>query len=347
MEVTALKMRSLLKNLAQLQYARFKRPELFAVLQHLGWTIRPILDLYEIQGREDYRTAKDAERRLAGLQAQEVHTKPARPEAGRTWIANPRYQETMYGHTVSFDGWRADEAWEVSDPSGRHSFVMTPEEHARVRKRDRIPVDRLVKWLLVLPTSVVDQARAAVKDYEQQRRAKAADTDSGTCGACLRNIKVEDKPTAKLPVMVLHGYRRPGSGHAEGRCLGVGLPPYELSPEATKIVLLGENERVRGIADYVEHLQSPTLTEFDEHAFQFGMKPRIITKAQAGIGWQMLLDDHLRKMQDRLASAEAERNIWQWLVDHWKKRQLPEEGEPVVDWYSEASRAGRSARSRG
>ncbi len=342
MEVTPLKMRSLLKNLAQLQYARFKRPELFAVLQHLGWTIRPTIDVYEIQGREDYRTEKDAQRRLAGLQAQEVHTKPARPEAGRTYIANPRYQETMYGHTVSFDGWRADEAWEVSDPSGRHTFVMTPEEHARVRKRDRIPVDKLVKWLLVLPVSVVDQARAAVKDYEQRRRTQAADTDSGTCGACLRNIKVEDKPGAKLPVMVLHGYRRPGSGRAEGRCLGVSRPPYELSPEATKIVFAGADHQLNAIRLYVEHLQSPTLTEFDEHAFQYGMKPRIITKAQAGIGWQMLLDDHLHKMQGRLASAKAERDIWQWLVDHWKKRPLPEEGAPVVDWYEEARRATRS-----
>jgi hypothetical protein len=339
-EVTPLKMRSLLKNLAQLQYARFKRPELFAVLQHLGWTIRPTIDVYEIQGREDYRTEKDAQRRLAGLQAQEVHTKPARPEAGRTYIANPRYQETMYGHTVSFDGWRADEALEVSDPSGRHSFVMTPEEHARVRKRDRIPVDKLVKWLLVLPTSVVDQARAAVKDYEQQRRAQAADTDSGTCGACLRNIKVEDKPGAKLPVMVLHGYRRPGTGHVHGHCLGVGFPPYELSAEATKLVLENENSRVQGIAA----LQRPGLTVFDENVFAFGMKPRIVTKADAGAAWPMLLEAYLEKVRGKLAEAEAERDIWQWLVDHWKKRPLPVEGEPVVDWYSEASRATRSRR---
>lgn len=333
MEVTPLKMRSLVKNLSQLRYARFKLPELFAVLEHLGWHIRPTVDVHELDGREDYRTEKDARHRLAKLKAQEVRTKPAKPETGRWYIADPKYEETIYGHTVTFGGWEADEAWEVSDPSGHHSFVMVPDPHARVRKRDRIHVDRLSKWLLE-HTNVVRQAEALVEDYERQRRVQLADTNSGTCGVCLRNIKLEDESGGRQ-VMVLHGYKRPGTGHTQGRCMGVGYMPYELSVDATTMVLDSYERSLSAIDKYIESLIAPDLTEFVDDGRS---KATVVTKAQAGATWRMLLDEHIAKQRQLRFNIKHERDIFRWLVNSWRLRPLPVPGQPAINWYDEASR---------
>jgi hypothetical protein len=56
----------------------------------------------------------------------------------------------------------------------------------------------------------------------------------GTCQACLRQQIVKPKARSKDPVLVLHGYRRPGTGETVGRCAGEGHLPFELSCEFTK-----------------------------------------------------------------------------------------------------------------
>lgn len=50
----------------------------------------------------------------------------------------------------------------------------------------------------------------------------------GTCTACQRQIKVRDGR------LVHHGYQRPGHGHIEGDCFGVGYEPHEVSPKLAK-----------------------------------------------------------------------------------------------------------------
>lgn len=57
----------------------------------------------------------------------------------------------------------------------------------------------------------------------------------GTCQACLRDQVVKPKGSRSAdPVLVLHGYRRPGTGETIGRCSGAGHLPFELSCEFTK-----------------------------------------------------------------------------------------------------------------
>lgn len=351
-DFTPLKLRFLLRSLAH-PYGSFKRPELFAVLQRLGWHVRPSVGLQPVEERyegsgastrlrearntEDFRTEKDALRRLEGLKRLQVPRRPKEVEANRAYLIDVRYEPTAYGHTVSYGGWNAVEAWTISDPSGNHSFVLMPERYARVRKRDRIKPDDLIAWIRK-NTDLPARAKEVLDEHEQQRRAVVADTDSGTCGACLRNIKLEEKPGAPLAVMVLHGYRRPGTGRTHGRCIGVGYPPYELSPEATKLVLLGLEQRLATIDAYIEALLAPTLTEFDETAFDFGMGPRIVTKASAGAAWPMLLQQHMQRVRARRDTARRERDVFLWLVQNWKRRPLPVPGERALDWYSEALR---------
>lgn len=327
--MSPLKMKGLLKGLAFSPTFLSKRQELFAVLQHLGWHIEPTIDAEEVAGTEDYRDEATARKRLAKLQSQEVRQPGHEPGLS---IRSAKYGKTMYGHTVSFDGWRVDEAWTVTDPTGRLSFTLRPEEYDRNRKRDRIKPDRLGRWLKE-QTEAQAQAKALLEQNEQQRRATVADTDSGTCGVCLRNIKLEDKNGR--PVMVLHGYRRPGTGHAEGRCTGVGFMPYELAVDATAMALSSYERSLTQIDSYIERLIAPDLTEFVDDSRS---KPTVVTKEKAGAAWRMVLDDHITKQRRLRVTIKHERDVFQWLVDNWRLRPLPVPGQPTISWYDEASR---------
>jgi len=347
--ITPLKMRSLLRNLAH-PYGSFKRQDIFAVLQHLGWHVRPTVGLqpvnlryegtgaawrlHEARGAEDYRTEKDALRRLDFLKTLEVSKRPTDPQPDRAYLMDVRYEETPYGHSVTFGGWNAVEAWSVADPSGSHSFVLMPDRHARIKKRERIKPDDLMKWIRK-DTDLPAQAKKLIDEHDQQRHAVVADTDSGTCGVCLRNLKLEEKRDAPLPVMVFHGYKRPGGGHTKGRCLGVGYPPYELSSEATQLVLDSLEGQVDAVNKYIEGLLSPSLTEFDENAFQYGAKPRIVTKASVPDLWKPLLQQHIERVRSRGFAVRRERDVFLWLVRTWKKQPLPTPGKQTVDWYGE------------
>ena len=59
----------------------------------------------------------------------------------------------------------------------------------------------------------------------------------GTCQACFNQ--------QKLPggMLSLHGYQRPGVGFIQGRCPGVGYPPYEESCELVKTFRVDLKER--------------------------------------------------------------------------------------------------------
>jgi len=332
--MSPLKMKGLLKGLAFSPTFFSKRQELFAALQHLGWHIKPTIDAEEINGIEDYRDEATARKRLAKLQAQAVH-KPGQ-EPG-VFIRSAQYSKTIHGYTIAFDGWRVDETWAVTDPAAHLSFTLRPEIHDRNRKRDRIKPQRLGQWLKA-HTSVQAQAKELLEQHEQQRRSEIADTDSGTCGVCLRNIKLEDGDGR--PVMVLHGYKRPGTGQTHGRCMGVGTLPYELSAEATEMVLKRYERSLEQLDQYIESLIAPGLTEFVDDSRS---TPRVVTKEQAGAAWRLLLDDHIAKQRTKRFNIKYERDIFHWLVHNWRLRPLPVPGQQTLSWYDEAARHVRQS----
>lgn len=64
---------------------------------------------------------------------------------------------------------------------------------------------------------------------EVQTKAER-DEKCGTCPVCFGDYVVY----GKSPLMVHHGYERPGIGYIVGDCHGVNFPPFEVSCEGTK-----------------------------------------------------------------------------------------------------------------
>lgn len=77
----------------------------------------------------------------------------------------------------------------------------------------------------------------------------------GICQACLGEFHVHNRK------MVLHGYKRPGTGYIEGDCVGVGHPPYELSCELQKALVTGHRKRIADLQKDIAKLSSPTFAE--------------------------------------------------------------------------------------
>jgi hypothetical protein len=80
---------------------------------------------------------------------------------------------------------------------------------------------------------------------------------SGTCQACF------GLQALRKSAIVLHGYRRPGTGFTEGRCQGADELPYELSCDLSKRWLERVTERRAFWASEIDKLNAPDLQSFE------------------------------------------------------------------------------------
>ena len=91
----------------------------------------------------------------------------------------------------------------------------------------------------------------------------------GHCQIC----EAEHKLTVEneRPLLVLHGYKRPGWGHTVGRCFGAGQLPYELSRDRLIEYLARLNERASELPSAIDRskqdLESLKPKYEDEYEF--------------------------------------------------------------------------------
>lgn len=133
----------------------------------------------------------------------------------------------------------------VIHPDGQE-FEIRGRDERRVNAVDALALTYYTTWREETPQE--EQRRAALVSLRTRARElaglEAPPPDDGrpvvprnaltdfsirTCPVCFRDIKVGNDYR-----MVLHGYQRPGTGQVHGSCPGVGEPPFERSPDATR-----------------------------------------------------------------------------------------------------------------
>lgn len=90
----------------------------------------------------------------------------------------------------------------------------------------------------------------AETERKKQEREERARVGKATCPCCFRPFMLlprAKKGDRSMPGIVLHGYRRPGTGYLKGECFGNGWPPFELSPEGTKEYLIQLNSFLKDL----------------------------------------------------------------------------------------------------
>ncbi len=361
------KMRAMLMKLRKGADASVSLPQLLKVLTLLGgWRVEEIVGLVPLHyekseghglmkyglWRNDEIGARSVYDTLKKLQVDRL---PSNPKLGQVFVTelDPfRMQDQGYrkAYGAQYKLWVASPGYRVTDPQGR-VFEVLPNRHdvnsgKSLGEQDQgLPVvdaKHLKKRLVtydILPwlkkeTPYLDQINDLLGTEAHQPAAPRTRENTGTCGACFHNYKLEHGGGAKLPRIVLHGYKRPGWGHVVGRCSGEDLPPYELSPEATKAELGQLRAMYKSTAEYLARVKAGAITEFSPF---FGSPVVRKSELPASV-WDLELRNHEKRLTNELNELEDTMRVYEWLVKHWEKRPLPDPGVPEFNWLGHAAR---------
>lgn len=338
---------------------------LFKVLGLLGgWRVEEIVGLIPVHYDDhDHRLSVEDNEAAARasydrIKSFEVASLPASPKLGHPYVMDLKpfqskpynYNKSSIEHGAAYKLWIGAPGYRVTDPQGK-IFEVLPARHditrgASIRDMEQglpaIDIKSLKKSLRtydVLPwlkkdTSYLDQINELLGLESHEKAAPRTRDNTGTCAVCFRNIKLVQK--SGPPTMALHGYNRPGHGYVVGKCWGGAHHPYELSCDATKIILKYAEEVVTTRKKYLQSLSSPNLTEFNKHHW-WGSSPQMLKKDEADkltlTYWTHMLKDHVEETERHVRKAERERDIYKWLIDNWKVRDLPKENDKQIDWF--------------
>lgn len=230
------------------------------------------------------------------------------------------------GFRIFFDSFTA--AIGVKIELGGKSAELLPSEYSIQEARDyvhqgprkeSVRASEVVGWL-AKNTDWVARANAFL-NMEEHVPAEARTRDrTGSCPVCFQNVKLASEK------IVLHGYKRPGHGTVQGKCIGVGFPPFELSVKGTKEFLDEYLEPgLRSLKESRKALDAEDLTT---------VKPYNREYTRNDPEWDMMLRRAKEDLDARVKSAERERDAYERLVRNWKERPLPKEGERHIDWFT-------------
>ena len=363
------KTRVLLTKMRKGADASVSVPQLMKVLTMLGggWRVEEIVGLtplhYEKGDAGNEREMKYGLWRVDESGAREVYDKlrslqvdrlPSHPKLGQFFVTGLepfRFRDEGYrkAYGAQYKLWAATPGYRVTDPAGHvfellptrydinHSGSMQREEQglptvdAKALKR-RLRTYDIFPWLKK-NTSYLDDLNALLGTEPHEKATPRTRENTGTCGACFGNFKLEHT-RGVLPVTVLHGYRRPGTGHTVGRCPGEDMPPYELSPEATKKELADLKGQHASTLGYLKRLKAGEVTEFSPY---FGSPP--VRKSEVpAVVWEREVKNQEARLKGDLERLEATILVYGWLVKNWEKRPLPKVGDREFNWLEHAGR---------
>jgi len=311
--------------------------EVFAVLS--GWKLEKVTGLVKLYGHKENPDAdehfedddqKVVESRHKTLMPDAVTSLPSSPKINKLYVMSltevtPLPARSLY--QFRFKPWMGSEGWRVITPSGekldffyeKHDFGDFYHGYKTNLNLSKIPIYRVIprltketSWLADISTKLGAKAPEA---YVPRTRES-----TGSCSVCFQNIKIRGE------VIVLHGYKRPGTGQAQGSCEGVNYPAFELS--------------VKGTKHYLEDLLKPRLPKEEdrlkrlkkgEYSTLFLPGDREVNRGEPR--WEVELKKAIDDAEASVETLKESVKVYSKLVSNWKERPLPKEGDPHIDWY--------------
>lgn len=163
---------------------------------------------------------------------------------------------------------------------------------------------------------------------KERKRTKYIQNDEnmGTCPCCFGTFKLTAK-TRKgkdktMPGMVLHGYKRPGTGTVQGNCIGQDWPPFELSREGTDMLVKSLEESIKGSETNLRNLQTGKVeTIYDLH------RKKKVTKGDPE--WEKTLKEEIEGVEHHIRTLDSMLKICQKNLVGWKPTALPQAGDAI------------------
>lgn len=336
-------MEALLQKIRKGATASLNWSQLGEVFQALGggWRLEKTIDFIPLhEGKPAHYWAlghEDALKKHQEYKGAFVSSLPGTAKAGKLYITELSEIEESRGHwSFEFKGYWGNDAWRIVTSDGKERIEkpgkhdigdgsISPKTYKTI-KHGKIKLYDLMPWLMK-ETSFLAEVNAKLGMEAHETGVVRTRDGTGTCPACFQNIKL-----ANGEKMVLHGYRRPGTGYTHGKCFGVGYPAFELS--------------VKGCKDYLEELEK----DFNEKkGFLKRLKDgsvemlpdmysssRYVKKGEPL--WERTLERKVMLVEDELAFDEGMIKAFERLIQHWKLRPLPKEGERKVEWFAEGQK---------
>lgn len=158
----------------------------------------------------------------------------------------------------------------------------------------------------------IDKRREEIKEIARTKE------NIGECPVCEgmfrllpKNREGKDKT---MPGMVLHGYKRPGTGYIHSNCPGEFWPPFELSPEGT-IYYLGLVKKSLSSAE--ERLK---VLERDEIEVFYGTSGNKEYKKSEmdPKDWAKKYSEETEKQKEKVADIKREVKFYEKKISGWK-----------------------------
>lgn len=326
------------------------------VLDRLGgWNVEPFVGLVKIPSYDSYSTGKDypasfwgskedcEEVRKEALKV-EVKSLPTNPKADARYTMDVgEVEKGSSDHEVEFRLWIGCVGWKVTSPEGKilellpdgsslersqgwhNSSSVDLRKTTKLGKRATkfIHLYDLPKWLKS-ETNFEKQLLEVLGMGEHKPAAPRTRENTGSCPCCFRNIKLKAQSGREHPLMVNHGFQRPGWGYIVGNCIGVGWPPFELSPDGTKHLLKEFlHPRVKKLLEYLRRLKAGEVTEL--HPF-LGSNIKVTPD---DTNWKRHLENEVGKTERELKWVQEDIKTLEHMVTNWKLEPLPEPGEEI------------------
>lgn len=329
------KMLELLAKLRKGATGSVTAKQMIAALNYLGgWTIEPVIGLkpWDDRLKPDLELAKVNSREwLEGIwqeaKKDEVTTLPSHPAKKRYTMdvseigPVPGYGPETIG--FSYRKWFGRDAIRYISPEGK-IFDSFPRDGLKPNVLDH----NLNRWLYK-ETNLVEQVSKRLGKptpaQEKEDRAPRTRDNTGSCPCCFGNFKLKAKSGGQLPEIVLHGFKRPGWGSVQGKCIGTSFPPFELSPEGTKHLIKVLENRTEDLNNYLKRAERGEL-----EVLYVGTYGRKVVPGDAS--WADDLERAIRNTKSDIGAVAKDLKTLNKLVSEWKEQPLPEEGKSLKVW---------------
>ena len=325
--ISSEKLKELMLKVRKGATASLKLPQVKAILEAIGGKMEPTVGFVPTFSKKDARDFKGGSTREIVEENHRywasflVPRLPSNPKLGLyVTELSPIIEDPT-------SGWLY---FEVESYTGKNGVrIHTPDG----KKTDIFPYKDLVSTSDVLNwlkdnTDWIARINDFLGTEEHVPGAARTREGTGTCPVCFRNVKFSGSGT-----MVLHGYTRPGYGMTEGRCPGVGYPPFELSVKGVvayldQLVLMVTEEEAR-----LAKLRSGDVTELV--VFRNRRSERITPENR---NWDAYLKAEIMQTERNLQMFKKQKEEFTLLKTNWVERPLPKEGERERNLYSEGQK---------
>lgn len=312
--------------------------DVFTVLDP-GWKLEKIVGIVKGFDEDDDHdtyygsTQAEADTKHRELAKSAVLSLPSSPKANELYVLDlgeivhdPRLDMFKF----SCKPWLGVEGWRVISNTGKQIDIY-PDRHRlgeiqhgyRATTRGKIPAyDALSR--MKKETDWVDQINKSLNEEVFVPSAQRTRDSTGSCPVCFQNVKITNGRD-----IALHGYKRPGTGYTHGQCDGTKFPAFELSVEGTKTYLeKGIRPTIARTKAYLAELERDDLKEIPSS------RPNAVRRIQrTDKEWSVELARLKEKNEYLIKSLESDEASYVKLVQNWKPRPLPKEGDKHIDWF--------------